>query len=59
MDKETSERISKEFINKLDSLLENSEDFKVNSTDELVKEFNKYVYDTYKNTNVWPLKSET
>lgn len=39
---ERTQMIAEDFKKKLDSLLENSEDFKIDNTDELVKEFNKY-----------------
>lgn len=39
---ERTQMIAEYFKDKLDSLLENSEDFKVNCTEELVKKFNKY-----------------
>ena len=43
MDRNKSQITAKEIHDKIDSLLKNSEDFKINSTDELVKEFDKYV----------------
>ena len=39
---ERTQILAEYFKDKLDSLLENSEVFRVNNTEELVKEFNKY-----------------